>query len=55
MVPSVLRRALAADPEGAAVGRARRDLEGDRRPAERRHLDLRAERGLVEGDRDVER
>ena len=54
-VPSLRGHALAADPEGAAVGRARRELQRDRRPAERRHLDLAAERRLGERDRHGDR
>ena len=53
-MPSDLRAPLAAHPEGAAVGGAGGDLEGDRRAAEGRDLDLRAERRLVERDRHVE-
>src|SRR3979411_179133 len=42
---------LAPDPERAAVRGTRRDPHAHRHPAVRRHLDLRAERGLGERDR----
>src|SRR5580693_8349266 len=55
--PVAAAHTLAAHPEGAAVGGARRDPDADRGPAVRRHLDLRAQRGLREchrhGDREV--
>ena len=47
--------ALALDPEGAAVAGAGRQPEGHRGAAERRHLDLAAERRLGERHRHGER
>src|SRR5439155_24738319 len=52
-VAAALRRALALDPERLAARGARRDLERDG-TVQRRHLHVRAERGLGVGHRQVD-